>query len=196
MSDPGDAATEAGKPGAGTGPSAWVQRFLPLAAVGGRVLDVACGSGRHLRLGLASGYHMVGVDRDLSGLSTDNQQDRLELLTADLEDGSPWPLGRRRFAGVIVTNYLWRPVLPAILNAVGPDGVLIYETFGRGHERYGRPKNPDFLLRPGELIDIVRPALTIIAYEHVHLTGPDRIVQRIAALASRHRLVSALAGSA
>ncbi|MFM9941987.1 MAG: class I SAM-dependent methyltransferase [Hyphomicrobiaceae bacterium] len=167
---------------------------MPLVARGGDVLDVACGSGRHLRHGLSSGYRMIGIDRDLSRICARGAETGLELIAADLEDGSSWPLGNRRFAGVIVTNYLWRPLLPTILAAAAPHGVVIYETFAAGNERFGRPKNPDFLLRPGELIDIVRPALAIIAYEHVHLTGPDRIVQRIAAVARGHPLACELLG--
>lgn len=169
-------------------PSAWVERFIGLAPKGGQILDVACGRGRHLVLGRTLGYGMVGVDRDLSGLQPDALGADTEVIAADLEDGSPWPFPGRRFGGVIVTNYLWRPLLASIVAAVAADGVLIYETFAIGNERLGRPRNPDFLLRPGELIDIVRPQLTVMAYEHVRLPGPDRIVQRIAAVGCDHAL--------
>lgn len=174
-------------------PSSWVVRFLDLVRPGGEILDVACGNGRHLQLGLASGHRMLGVDRDVSAAQAMSGEGRLELVQADLEDGTPWPLGDRRFDGVIVTNYLWRPLLTSIVGAVGPSGVLIYETFGTGQERLGRPRNPDFLLRPGELIDAVRPDLTIIAYENARLADPDRVVQRIAAVGSRHPLAEMMA---
>lgn len=166
--------------------SAWVSRFLPGVPAGGQVLDVACGSGRHLRLALANGHSVVGVDRDLSGVADLAGRSGVELMAADLEDGRPFPLQGRTFAGVIVTNYLWRPILPDIVACVAPDGVLVYETFALGNERFGRPGNPDFLLRPGELIDAIRGRLVPIAFEHVTLTGPKRIVQRIAAVGPDH----------
>ena len=161
--------------------SPWVERFIGLVPAGGTVLDVACGAGRHLALGEARGYRMTGIDRDLSRLPDRLRTGAIELIEADLEAGGPWPLGDRRFDGVTVTNYLWRPLLPAIVAAVATGGVLIYETFAIGNERFGRPRNPDFLLRPEELIDAVRPALTVVAYEHLQLAAPDRIVQRVAA---------------
>lgn len=174
--------------------SAWVDRFLPGVPSGGEVLDVACGSGRHLRLALAHGYSVVGVDRDLSGVADLVGRAEVELVAADLEDGRPFPFQGRRFAGVIVTNYLWRPILPHIVECVAPDGVLVYETFALGNERFGRPGNPDFLLRPGELIDAVRGSLVPIAFEHVTLTGPKRIVQRIAAVGPDHPWLVQLPG--
>jgi SAM-dependent methyltransferase len=152
---------------------------------GGSILDVACGAGRHLALGQDRGYRMTGIDRDLSRLAVGIRSAGIELIEADLEDGRPWPLGDRRFDGVIVTNYLWRPILPAIVASVAAGGVLIYETFAAGNERFGRPKNPDFLLRPHELIDAVRPALTVIAYEHLQLDAPSRMVQRVAGVRER-----------
>jgi SAM-dependent methyltransferase len=162
-----------------------VERFLGLVRPGGTVLDVACGAGRHLALGLRRGFRMTGIDRDVSSVPTDVAPE-VELITADLEDGSPWPLGARTFDGVIVTNYLWRPRLASIRDAVAPAGVLIYETFAIGNEVFGRPRNPDFLLRPEELIDAVRPRLRVIAFEHLRVTCPDRMVQRIVAVGQRH----------
>ena len=163
-------------------PSEWVIRFYPLIKPSGRVLDVACGSGRHFGLGRASGRRLVGVDRDIAQASSFAPSPDLHLIEADLEDGRPFPFRGETFDGVIVTNYLWRPILPAIVASVAPDGVLIYETFGLGQERFGRPSNPDFLLRPGELIDAVAGKLEIVAYEHRQLEHPARIVQRIAAI--------------
>lgn len=172
-------------------PSEWVCRFLGGVRPGGRVLDVACGSGRHLTLGLGRGLAMVGIDRDVTGARKIAADGRLELVEADLEDGRPFPLAGERFDGVIVTNYLWRPLLPAIAGCVGPAGVLVYETFAVGNERFGKPSNPDFLLRPGELLALARGELEVVAYEHVRLTGPDRIVQRMAAVGHGHAWLAA-----
>ena len=168
-------------------PSPWVIRFLDVIAPSGRVLDLACGQGRHLALGLGSGRRMVGVDRDIAaarqlGAEADLNQPRLELHEIDLEDGRPFPFAPGSFDGVIVTNYLWRPILPALVAAVAPAGMLIYETFGQGNEAFGRPRNPDFLLRPGELLETVAGKLQVLAYEHLRLEAPTRIVQRIAAV--------------
>lgn len=167
-------------------PSSWVRRFLSGIPEGGRVLDVACGSGRHLRLALEHGYEVVGVDRDLSGVSDLQEKPSVELVEADLEDGGPFPFRDRTFSGVIVTKYLWRPILPDIIACVALNGLLIYETFAVGNERYGRPSNPDFLLNPGELIDAVRGRLVPIAFEHVTLSAPQRIIQRIVAVGPDH----------
>ena len=171
--------------------SPWVDRFLAGVAPGGRVLDVACGGGRHLRLALAQGFRVVGIDRDLAGVADLVGRDGVRLVAADLETGAPFPLAGETFDGVVVTNYLWRPLLPAIVAAVGAAGVLVYETFASGNERFGRPANPDFLLRPGELVEAVRPRLIPVAYEHVTLADPPRIVQRIAAVGPDHDWLSA-----
>jgi SAM-dependent methyltransferase len=166
--------------------SAWVERFLPGVRPGGRVLDVACGAGRHLRLALERGYRVIGVDGDLGGVEDLCGRTGVELVRADLEHGQSVPFAGDVFDGVIVTNYLWRPILPTIVAAVASDGVLIYETFAVGNERLGRPSNPDFLLQPGELIEAVAPRLVPIAYEHVTLSDPPRRVQRIAAVGPAH----------
>ncbi len=166
--------------------SPWVSRFLPPAPLGGRLLDVACGGGRHLRRGLARGWSVTGIDRDLAGVADLAGEKRAELIAADLETGAPWPLAGRRFQAVVVTNYLWRPMLPSIIAAVADDGLLIYETFAAGNARFGRPSNPDFLLQPNELLEAVRPRLTVLAYEHAILSDPPRVVQRIAAVGAHH----------
>jgi SAM-dependent methyltransferase len=168
-------------------PSAWAERFLGGVRPGGRILDVACGAGRHLRLALKLGYSVVGVDRDLGGVEDLRGRRRVELVCADLEEGNSVPFASEVFDGVIVTNYLWRPLLPFVVAAVARDGVLIYETFAVGQEQFGRPANPDFLLRPGELIDAVRPRLVPVTYEHVTLLDPPRRVQRIAAVGPDHK---------
>jgi SAM-dependent methyltransferase len=167
-------------------PSPWVCRFrtlVPRDAAQGRVLDLACGGGRHVRLFLAAGHPVTAVDRDLSGLAVPPEAAGLERLETDLEDGQPFPLAGRRFAAVVVTNYLYRQILPDLVAAVAPGGLLIYETFAAGNERFGKPANPDFLLRPGELLDAVRGALRVLAYEDLEVTGPKpACVQRIAAV--------------
>lgn len=151
-------------------PSPWVVRFAAEIPSGGDVLDVACGRGRHTRLLLGMDHPVTAIDRDLSGLDDLRGAPRLTLLLADIENG-PWPLPGVEFAGVIVTNYLWRPRLGDIVAAVAPGGVLIYDTFAAGQERFGHPRNPDFLLRPGELLAAVRGRLQPIASEHGLVEG-------------------------
>jgi SAM-dependent methyltransferase len=149
----------------------------------GEVLDVACGSGRHTRLFLARGHRVVAVDRDLSGVADLAEHARLETVEADLEGGAPFVLGGRRFAAVVVTNYLHRPLMPALVAAVDADGLFIYETFAVGNERFGKPVNPDFLLRPGELLDAVRGRLRVIAYEDLVIDEPSpAAIQHVCAI--------------
>lgn len=166
----------------GNVPSAWVARFAPLIPAGGAVLDLACGSGRHARYLMARGHRVTAVDIDLAGVADLAGDARAELIEADLEN-APWPLGGRRFAGVVVTNYLWRALLPLIVAAVAPGGALIYETFARGNERFGKPSNPDFLLKSGELLRAVEGRLSVVAYECLEVAEPrPALVQRIAAV--------------
>jgi SAM-dependent methyltransferase len=165
-------------------PSRWITRFAPVVRPGAAILDLACGGGRHVRWFLARGHPATAVDRDLRGLEDLRGQRRLELVEADLE-GAPWPLPDRRFGAVIVTNYLWRPLFPSILDSVDQGGALLYDTFARGNEAYGKPSNPDFLLEPGELIELVRGRLHIVAYEHGHVARlRPAIRQRICAVRS------------
>ena len=158
--------------------SPWVQRWSVLVRNGASVLDVACGSGRHLRWFAQRGCRVTGVDRDAAALEP--LQSLGEMIVADIENG-PWPVAGRRFDAVVVTNYLWRPLLPAIVECVGAGGVLIYETFAAGNETVGKPSRPDFLLRPGELLQVAA-GLRVVAYEDGFLADPDRYVQRIAAV--------------
>lgn len=168
-------------------PSPWVTAYLSGAPAGGRVLDVACGRGRHVRHALALGYRVTGIDRSLAGLADLAGDERLTLVEADLEDGTPWPFADTTFDAVIVTKYLWRPLFPVLAASVAADGLLIYETYARGNGRYGAPSNPDFLLEPGELIERVRPQLMPVAYQHVTLDDPPCIVARIVAAGPDHK---------
>lgn len=144
--------------------SPWIRRFAPLVPADAPVLDLACGSGRHGRLFLAAGHPVCLLDRDLAGVADLAGTAGAELLAADIEAG-PWPLPGRRFGAVVVTNYLWRPLFGAITAALAPGGVLLYETFQRGNERFGKPSNPDFLLADNELFDRCRDAFDIRAFE-------------------------------
>jgi SAM-dependent methyltransferase len=164
-------------------PSAWVQRWAPLIAAGGRVLDVASGSGRHARCLAARGLAVDALDRDAEALATLAGVARVTPRCADIEN-APWPCERGVYAGVVVTNYLHRPLFGDLLAALAPRGVLIYETFAAGNERFGRPSNPAFLLEPGELLEVVRGRLRVVAYEDLEVDDPKpAMVQRICALA-------------
>ncbi|CAN0470151.1 unnamed protein product [Discosporangium mesarthrocarpum] len=183
-SAPSTAPPNAGAPHGGDTPSPWVVRFSPLLA--GPALDLACGNGRHVRWLRRRGIAVTAVDRDISGLADLAADPGTEIIAADLEaDIAGWPLADRRFASVIVTNYLWRPLLPTIVAAVAQGGTLVYETFARGNEAFGKPSNPDFLLAPGELLDAVRGDLQIVAYEHGLVDTPrPAAVQRLCAVRS------------
>jgi len=155
-------------------------RWSHLVAGQARVLDLACGSGRHLRWFAARGDEVTGVDRDAAALAPLQRLGR--LLVADVENG-PWPLADERFDAVVVTNYLWRPLWPRLRASLADGGVLIYETFALGNQAFGKPSNPDFLLRPGELLELCR-GLHVVAYEDGVESSPPRRVQRIAAVNS------------
>lgn len=162
-------------------PSAWVVRWGVTVPPGGRVLDVACGRGRHARWFAARGHRVDAVDRDPSALEALGGIEGVTPTCADLE-GGPWPFAAGVYGAVVVTNYLHRPLFPLLLRALAPGGVLLYETFAAGNERFGRPSNPAFLLRPGELLDVARGRLRVIAYEDLCVDAPrPAMVQRICA---------------
>lgn len=173
----------------GGSPSPWVARaakeLTPPDAPGGdlRVLDLAAGAGRHSRMLLRAGHEVLAVDRDVSGLRRLARRPRLEIVQWDLEDGSPWPFAAERFKGIVVANYLHRPTLHQTLGLLAPGGLLIYETFGVGNERFGRPSNPDFLARPGEIADCARHLGFSIAYDqHARIESPrPAVVHRVVA---------------
>ncbi|MCA0326313.1 MAG: class I SAM-dependent methyltransferase [Proteobacteria bacterium] len=161
-------------------PSPWVQRWTPLVPSGTPVLDIACGGGRHLRWFARHGHPVTGVDRDPQAVAT--ARGLGEAIEADIE-GGPWPLAGRRFGAVVVTHYLWRPLLPTVLDSVAEGGALIYETFAEGNASVGRPARPEFLLRHGELLALcAAPQWRVVAYEDGFLSPPERFVQRIAAV--------------
>jgi SAM-dependent methyltransferase len=162
-------------------PSAWIVRWCDRISVRGDVLDVACGPGRHARLLARRGHRVHAVDRDAAAIDALRGQANVDALQADIELGA-WPYAGGAFAGIVVTNYLHRPLLPVLVDALAPGGVLLYETFAQGNERFGRPSNPDFLLRPGELLEVVRGKLRVIAYEDLQVEEPKpAMVQRICA---------------
>ncbi|MCD6041491.1 MAG: SAM-dependent methyltransferase [Burkholderiales bacterium] len=155
-------------------PSEWVLRWAPLVARG-PVLDVASGSGRHARVFAGRGLEVVAVDRD------PQPAPGVRLVKADLEDGSPWPFAGQRFAAVVVTNYLHRPLMKTLETALDGQGILIYETFMAGNERFGKPSNPAFLLHPGELLQAFA-GLTVLGFEQGIVERPKpAAVQRLCA---------------
>ena len=159
----------------GTDPiSPWVARWAALIPKG-RVLDVACGTGRHSRFLLELGHDVTAVDREAQSIAG------VRFVQANLEDGSPWPLPGERFQGIVVTNYLHRPLFPVLADALAPGGVLLYETFMQGNERFGKPSNPAFLLRPGELWQAFA-GLHIVAFEQGRAREPKpAMIQRLCA---------------
>jgi SAM-dependent methyltransferase len=160
-------------------PSPWVTRWAPLIRPGGTVLDLACGSGRHARFLERLGFEVSAVDRDTGAFA--DPPPGVALLQADIEKG-PWPYPGVAFDGIVVANYLHRPLLPTLLESLEPGGLLIYETFALGNERFGKPSNPAFLLAPGELLDAVRGRLRVLAYEDLVVEAPRRAaIQRICA---------------
>lgn len=163
-------------------PSAWVRRFAPLAARGSSVLDVACGSGRHARLFARRGCIVDAVDRDPACGKWLADEPNVRFLAADLEAG-PWPYPGRRFDAIVVANYLHRPLFAQLVASLADGAVLIYETFAAGNERYGRPSNPDFLLKPRELLDAFGGALHVLAFEDGVVDLPRRArIQRLCAV--------------
>jgi len=170
-------------------PSQWVVRFTPLIKAGGSVLDLACGAGRHSRHLLEQGYKMVALDRSIDAVADLSDNPDCDIISADLETDEavfekPGDLAGRRFDGIIVVNYLHRPLFNYFINALTPGGVFIYETFARGNEAFTRPRNPDHLLKSGELLHFSQGKLDVIAYEHgIIEKGPlPGVIQRICAI--------------
>ncbi|MGF6772862.1 SAM-dependent methyltransferase [Paraburkholderia sp. GAS199] len=164
-------------------PSRWVRHWAHLVAPGGAVLDVASGAGRHARFFASLGHPVMALDRDAAALATLADEPRITTFTADIE-GAPWPLPESStFAAIVVTNYLHRPLFPRLLDSLAPGGVLVYETFAKGNESVGKPSNPAFLLAPGELLEVVRGRLRVVAFQDGFLAQPrPAYVQRICAI--------------
>lgn len=183
---PGAAQPDTGlRPSPACGPQAspWIARFAHLVPPGAPVLDVACGQGRHSLFFLERGHKVTAVDIDISGMAALSGRPDLELVQADLEgDGRSWPFSGRQFGAVVVVNYLWRPLFLDLIAAVAPGGVLLYDTFAVGQERHGRPRNPDHLLRPGELLEAVRGKLEVRAYEFGEVGEPPMVRQSLCAV--------------
>jgi SAM-dependent methyltransferase len=171
----------------GTAPSTWIARFAPLVAAGARVLDVAAGEGRHAQYFARRGARVLAVDRDAGALAALRGVAGVETRLADLESGE-WPFPGERFDAIVVVNYLHRPRMTQLLDALAPDGALLYETFAVGNEQFGRPSNPAYLLREEELLEWVRGRLTIVAFEQGR-TDRDRpaVLQRLAAVGRTRR---------
>jgi len=172
-----------------TDPSPWVERFAPLVRPGGPVLDLAAGGGRHARFFLGRGHPVTAVDRDGEPLASLADDPEATVVTADLEDGTPvfaagGLLAGQRFAGVVVVNYLHKVLFADLIEALEPGGVFMYETFARGNEEFARPRNPDHLLKSGELFEVVAGKLQVVAYEHgrVEQTDIPGVKQRICAV--------------
>lgn len=159
-------------------PSEWIQRFSHVIPPASQVLDVACGSGRHAVFLADLGHQVTGIDHDAQALA--NLPEGIRAVNADIEN-APWPLPGQQFDAVVVTHYLWRALWPHILGSVRDGGVLIYETFAQGNEVFGKPSRPDFLLAPGELLQVCTD-WQVVAYEHGLRSQPDRVVQRIVAI--------------
>ncbi len=163
----------------GPGPSPWIEKWAGLVPPAATLLDLATGSGRNALFFAARGHRVTAVDIDISRLPVAENVERVQV---DLENGTPWPLAGRRFGAATVTNYLHRPLMPDLLEAIEPGGVLLYETFMEGNERFGKPSNPAFLLKDGELLELVRGKFSVIAYEARLISAPTMaMVQRIAA---------------
>jgi SAM-dependent methyltransferase len=166
----------------GLTPAPWIVRFAPLVAAGARVLDLAAGYGRHALYFAGRGAQVIAVDRDAAALSTYAGTPNVTTLAADLERG-PWPFSAERFDAIVAVHYLHRPLFQHLLDSLASDGVLLYETFAHGNAAYGKPSNPAFLLAPGELLDLVRERLTVIAFEQGRIGGESpAVIQRLAAV--------------
>ncbi|CAB3679120.1 class I SAM-dependent methyltransferase [Paraburkholderia rhynchosiae] len=169
-------------------PSRWVRHWAHLVAAGGAVLDVASGAGRHARFFASLGHPVTAIDRDAAALNTLADAPLVTPVAADIER-APWPLpADAKFAAVIVTNYLHRPLFPQLIRSLAPGGVLVYETFAQGNETVGKPSNTAFLLAPGELLDVVRGQLRVVAFQDGFLAQPrPAYVQRICAILETER---------
>lgn len=166
-------------------PSPWMVEYAGCIPKAGRVLDLACGSGRHAIWLAAQGFQVHAVDRDVQATAHMQGMQNIQVTIADIESGT-WPESDELYDGIVVSRYLFRPLLQKLAAMLKPDGVLIYETFMAGNERYGRPRNPDFLLQPDELSTVYAPLLKIHAFWQGEVAGDvPAVMQRICAINSR-----------
>lgn len=154
-------------------PSKWFAKHQPLIAKDGSVLDVAAGGGRHARYFAERGHHVTAVDRNIAPLTELQDSHGCVVVEADLEDGSPWPFEDQTFDAILVCNYLHRPLFDELIRCLSADGVLLYETFALGNEVYNRPRNPDHLLKSGELLGQVEGRLQVVSYMHGIIQGDE-----------------------
>ena len=157
-------------------PSDWVVTHS-VSIPRGNVLDLACGNGRHGRFLLELGYRVTFLDRDTAGVDDLCGRSEATIKNYDLEDGSPWPFSGELFEGIVVVNYLFRPLLQELVTSIKPGGVLIYQTFAAGNEKYGRPRNPDFLLNRDELLEVFASQLETVAFTQGFEAAPNRVIQ-------------------
>lgn len=167
-------------------PEPWVITFSSRVPLG-NVLDLACGKGRHGRYFLARGHSVTFLDRDISGVKDLLSHPKTQLMEYDLENNNPWPFNKNQFSGIVVTNYLYRPLLPHLLAALKPGGILIYKTFATGNEQFGKPKNPEFLLKKNELLETFSQHLDVIKFTQGKEFNPNRVTQAICARRMIHR---------
>ncbi len=166
-------------------PSQWVVKHTALIHKGGRVLDLACGSGRHAIWLAGQGYQVDAIDRDTQAVADMQGMPNINVSIIDIETGD-WPATNQRYDGIVVSRYLFRPLLSTLAQMLNPDGVLIYETFMLGNEHYGRPSNPDYLLLPDELLSVYAPLLKIYAFEQGKVDDPvPAVMQRICGINSK-----------
>lgn len=162
-------------------PSPWVVRYAERVPEG-PVLDLACGGGRNGRYFLSAGRRVTFLDRDVSGLADLSANKSAAIMAYDLESGLPWPFSEAQFSGIIVVNYLYRPLLRHLSHSLSTGGLLIYQTFAQGNEKYGRPRNPEFLLAPDELLNTFGATMEVIDFQQGFMPEPDRIVQSLCAV--------------
>lgn len=176
-------------------PSPWIVQHAACIPKAGRVLDLACGSGRHAIWLAAQGYQVEAVDRDVQAVAPMQGMRNINVTISDIETGA-WPESQEKYDGIVVSRYLFRPLLAKLATMLKPDGVLIYETFMAGNEHYGRPRNPDFLLKPDELKTVYAPLLEVHAFWQGEVAGEvPAVMQRICAVNSRSRNASSQSSS-
>jgi len=160
-------------------PSSWVIKYANYVPKNSKVLDLACGMGRHTQLFMGRGCHVTAVDIDTQGLQEFANSPNCQIVEMDIEQSEDWLLSQD-FNCIVVTNYLHRPIMKHLANALAPEGILIYQTFMSGNEKFGKPSNPDFLLKKDELMETFEDELEVIAFSQ-GLTSKPSMMQQICA---------------